>query len=76
MLINYCLVITHSINTITRRGMAMCTIPNSLIVKKKKEKKCLMSVFISDKDTAKLYVQYFRPKKPLFKPDNTLPLIL
>ena len=23
-----------------------------------------MSVFISDKDTAKLYVQYFRPKKP------------
>ena len=41
--------------------MAMCTIQNSLIVKKKKkEKKCLMSVLISDKDTAKLYVQYFR----------------
>ena len=35
-----------------------------------------MSVFISDKDTAKLYVEYFRPKKTLFKPDNTLPLIL
>ena len=74
MLINYCLVITHSIKTITRRGMAMCTIQNSLIVKKKK--KCLTSVFISDKDTAKLYVEYFRPKKTLFKPDNTLPLIL
>ena len=58
MLINYCLVITHSINTITRRGMAMCTIQNSLIVKKK-EKKCFMSVFISDKDTAKLNVQYY-----------------
>ena len=28
----------------------------------KKQNKCLMSVFISDKDTAKFYVQFFRPK--------------
>ena len=62
MLINYCLVIRHSIKTVTRSGMAMCTIQNSLIIQKNKRNKCLTSVFISNKDTAKLYVQYFRPK--------------
>ena len=37
----------------------------SLIIHKEKNKrhfKCLMNVFIFDKDTAKLYVRFFRPK--------------
>ena len=30
--------------------------------RKNKRNKCLLSVFVSDKDIAKLYVQFFRPK--------------
>ena len=30
-------------------------------------KKCLMSVFISEKDTAKLYLQFFTPNYPKSK---------
>ena len=33
-----------------------------IIHNKNKRNLCSMSVFISDKDTAKLYVQFFRPK--------------
>ena len=37
---------------------------NSSIIHKEKNKRnqCLRSVFISDIDMAKLYIQYFRPK--------------
>ena len=36
---------------------------NLLIIhKEKKRNQCLMSDFISDKDTDKLYVQFFRAK--------------
>ena len=38
---------------------------NSLIIheeKKKRNLKCFMSVLMSDRDTAKLYVQFFSPK--------------
>ena len=39
---------------------------NSLIIRKEKTKEifAFMSVFIFDKNTAKLYVQYFRRKSP------------
>ena len=41
-------------------------IKNSLIIRKEKTKEnfVFMSVFIFDKDTAKIYVQYYRRKSP------------
>ena len=64
MLINYFLVLTHSIKTITKEEDGYLYNPKLINNSKKNNKrnKCLTSVFISDKDTAKLYVQYFRPK--------------
>ena len=64
MLINYFLVLTHTIKTITKEGDGYVYNPKLINNSKKNNKrnKCLTSVFISDKDKAKLYVQYFRPK--------------
>ena len=45
-------------------NLSKLELKNSLIILKEKAKEIyvIMSVFISNKDMAKLYVQFFRPK--------------